>query len=84
MARYRSLIVRFVVALAIGVAFPYVELAWKCRESSGHSEACVWARAYFPLSRWVEPIIVTPIAFVVLTLLVRAVSRRPDRHPPAP
>ncbi len=84
MARYRSLIVRFLVALAIGAAFPYVELAWKCRESSGNSEACVWARAFLPLSRWVEPIIITPIAFLVLTLLVRAVSRRSVARPARP
>jgi len=36
-------------------------MAWKCRFGRSNSEACVWARAYFPVSRWVEPAIVTPI-----------------------
>lgn len=70
------LIALLVVALAIGIVFPYVELAWKCRAASIDSEACVWARAYLPLSRWVEPIIVTPIAFLLIALILRLVSRR--------
>jgi hypothetical protein len=35
----------------------------------------VWARAYFPLSRWGEPVVVTPIVFV-LALLLFAITYR--------
>jgi len=65
---------RFIAALAVatmaGLLYPYVELAWKCRLATD-SEACVWARAYFPLSRRVEPLIVTPVAFLVVWLATR-------------
>jgi hypothetical protein len=57
------------LALAIGIAEPHVELAWKCRASFQSSEACVWGRAYLPLGRWLAPLVVTPIAFVVLIAL---------------
>ena len=58
-----------------GLVYPYGELMWKCRAGPFDSEACVWARAYFPLSRWVEPVVVTPIVFV-LTLLFFAITDR--------
>jgi hypothetical protein len=63
-----------IVALLSGILYPYLERAWKCREPS--SEACVWASAYFPMSRWLEPIIITPIAFLLLALLFRIVAHR--------
>jgi hypothetical protein len=34
------------------------------------AEACLWARAYFPLSRWVEFALVTPTVFVLMMLLL--------------
>ena len=65
---------RFIASLAVativGLVYPYLEVAWKCRRAAD-SEACVWARAYFPLSRWVEPLIVTPVAFLVIWLAAR-------------
>jgi hypothetical protein len=63
-------------AIAIGIAYPYLELAWKCRGGATNSEACTWGRAYFSLSRWVEPFIVAPIAFLLITLTARLVVRR--------
>ena len=68
--------VRFGIAALIGIAYPYAELAWKCRAASENSEACVWARAYFSLSRWVEPVIIAPIAFLLITLLLRLLPAR--------
>ena len=56
-------------ALAIGIAEPYLEIAWKCRAGLEASEACVWGRAYFPLGRWLAPVIVAPVALVVLLVL---------------
>jgi hypothetical protein len=58
--------VAFIVALsiAIGIAFPHLELALKCRRPD--SEACVWARSYWQLSIWIEPPIVAAMAAIVL------------------
>ena len=70
---------RLLAALAIGMIFPYVELAWKCRAGLETSEACVWGKAYFPLARWVEPLIIIPITFGVLTLamlIIKAIRNR--------
>jgi hypothetical protein len=36
------------------------------------SDACVWGRAYFPLARWLEPLIITPIVFAILRLIDRS------------
>jgi hypothetical protein len=69
--------IRLACALAIGVAFPYVELTWKCRQGLEASEACVWGRAYFPLTRAVEPLIIAPILFGVLTWIARLGARQP-------
>ncbi len=82
--RYRSLLVRVVLAVAIGIAFPFLELAWKCREGVQGSEACVWGKAYLALSLWVEPLIIAPIAFLLLTLLARLGARGPRDKPRSP
>lgn len=42
------LLVAAVVGLLVGVGYPYVDLALACREAT--SEACVWGKAYFPLT----------------------------------
>ncbi|CAN5795062.1 hypothetical protein BH11GEM1_BH11GEM1_32380 [soil metagenome] len=68
-------------ALAVGIAEPRLELAWKCRQGFGDSEACVWGRAFLPLGRWLAPVVVTPVALGVLLILAwawRAVAARGD------
>ena len=60
-------------SIAIGLAFPYVELALKCRRPE--SEACVWAKAYWHLSIWIEPPIVAVIGAVVLAIATSIVRR---------
>ena len=63
------------IALTIGISFPYLELAWKCRAAVATSEACVWARSFMPLSRWAEPIIISPIVFAVIALVWELIIR---------
>ena len=67
-ARYRLLLTGL-VALAIGIVEPYVEIAWKCRAGLETSEACVWGRSLFPLGRIVSPVVIAPLAFIVLLSL---------------
>jgi hypothetical protein len=66
------------LAVLIGVIEPRVEVAFKCREGFEHSEACVWARSYLPLGQVVAPVIVTPVALLLL-LIGRSLVRRANR-----
>jgi hypothetical protein len=80
--RIRPWVLRAVAALVVGLAEPYLEIAWKCRRGFETSEACVWGRAYLPLGRWMGLLLIAPATFVVLTLVARAwTSRRPDSPP---
>jgi hypothetical protein len=71
----RSTWVLLALALAIGLAEPYLELAWRCRNGFATSEACVWGRSYLPLSRAAGLLLVAPIAFLALWI-VRHIWRR--------
>jgi hypothetical protein len=72
---------RFAAALLIGLAFPYAELAWRCREPFRASEACVWGRAYLPLSRVLEPLLISPVLFLVFTIVAHVWRSRINRMP---
>jgi len=61
-------------ALAIGIAEPYFELAWKCRAGLEASEACVWGRAYFPLGKWLAPVLIAPVAFLGMLVIVACID----------
>ena len=63
----RPTLIRVGLALVIGLAEPYLEIAWKCRTGFEISEACVWGRSLFLLSRGAGLLIVAPLAFAVLT-----------------
>jgi hypothetical protein len=64
------------LAIAVGLAEPYLELAWKCREGFETSEACVWGRSYFPLSRAAGLLLIAPLTFGVLWFSRRVWMRR--------
>jgi hypothetical protein len=72
-ARGRHVALIVALSIAIGIAFPHVELALKCRRPE--SEACVWAKAYWHLSIWIEPPIVAVIAAIVLAIAMALVGR---------
>lgn len=66
--RRRGVWLRAIIALAIGIVWPYLEIRWKCRTGFEASEACVWGKAFLPLGRWIEPLIIAPLLFLALTL----------------
>lgn len=76
----RSRLGTILIAVAVGLAAPEVEIALKCRTppAEGHatSEACVWARSYLPLTRPVYFVLFGLLTFGVLTL-----GGRIARHP---
>ncbi len=71
----RSRFFRIVLAALVGLAAPYAELAVYCRAPV--SEACVWGRAYLPLTRPVYFVLFGLLAYAVLSLLARRPWRRP-------
>ncbi len=76
------LLLRIGVAALIGLAAPYVDLAVKCREPT--SEACVWAKAYMPLTRPVYLVFFGLLTFGTLSLIARLIAggRAGRIHPP--
>jgi hypothetical protein len=46
--RARSLLAALVLGPALGLAVPFIELAYDCRRPT--SEACVWGKALLPVS----------------------------------
>jgi hypothetical protein len=72
--------VRVLVAAVVGVvaavAVPYGNLWLKCLQPA--SEACVWSKAYLPLSLGLTAVILgVPVFVVTLMLLRRYASTRP-------
>ena len=62
-------IVALGIGLAAGVAYPLVDLALACRVPA--SEACVWGRAYLPLTFALSvPIVGAVVAWIVHAVLV--------------
>jgi hypothetical protein len=64
------------VGLIVGAGYPFVDVGLACRTPT--SEACVWGKAYFPLTLSVSVVVlggvVTGLLYVVLTW-----RRRPSR-----
>jgi hypothetical protein len=60
--------------LAAGIAYPLVDLAIACRAPA--SEACVWGRAYLPLTFALSvPIVGAVVAWIVHAVLVARSGR---------
>jgi len=70
----RSRLLRIAVAALVGLAAPQVEVAAKCRRPD--SEACVWAKAYLPLTRPVYFVLFGLLTFGVLSLMTHLTARR--------
>jgi hypothetical protein len=64
--------------VAVGVGYPYVEVALACREPG--SEACVWGKAYFSLTLTVSLVFLGPVAAGVVYALLAWLRRRWWRH----
>lgn len=76
-----SRLVRVLIAMLAGVlaalAVPYGNLWLKCQVAT--SEACVWSKAYLPLSLGLTAVTLgVPVFVVTLLLLRRYVATRTD------
>lgn len=67
--RLSLLLVALSIGLAAGIGYPFVSVAFACRVPL--SEACVWGKAYFPLTLAVSVVIVgggvTGLLYAVLS-----------------
>ena len=75
-----SLLVAIVVGLLAGIAYPYVDLALACRAPT--SEACVWGKAFLPLTLGLSLVFVSGLVGGV-TYAALAYLRRKTRRDPA-
>ncbi|MDQ3949125.1 MAG: hypothetical protein M3282_02160 [Gemmatimonadota bacterium] len=70
------LLIAALVALLATLAVPYGNLWLKCQQPA--SEACVWSKAYLPLSLGLTFVILgAPVFIVTLMLLRRYVATHP-------
>ena len=78
MPGHRSALTAILTGLVAGIGYPFVDIALACRVST--SEACVWGKAYFPLTLGLSIVLVGGgVAGVVYAGLMwrrRLVARR--------
>ena len=70
----RNIVVAMAVGLVVATAYPLVDLALSCR--APQSEACVWGKAYLPLTFGLSIPIVGTLAAAVTYALIAWVARR--------
>ena len=67
-SRRSSLLIALSIGLVVGTGYPFVELGLACRAPT--SEACVWGKAYWPLTLSVSVVllggVVTGLLYAVL------------------
>jgi hypothetical protein len=76
--RLALLVLALCAGVAVGVGYPYVEVALACREPA--SEACVWGKAYFSLTLTVSLVFLGPVAAGVVYALLAWLRRRRWRN----
>jgi hypothetical protein len=74
LSRRSSLLTALAIGLLVGVTYPVVDLGLACRSPA--SEACVWGKAYLPLTLGVSVVL---LGGLVAALLYAVLTRK--RHP---
>lgn len=59
-SRRTALLVSLTIGLAAGASYPFIDLALACRVPA--SEACVWGKAYFPLTLGISLVLLGGLA----------------------
>jgi hypothetical protein len=67
-SRRTSLLIALALGLMAGTAYPLIDLALACRAPI--SEACVWGKAYLPLTLGVSLVMVGGVVTLVTYLLL--------------
>ena len=77
LGRRASLLIALAGGLAVGVGYPYADIALACRAPM--SEACVWGKAYFSLTMTVSVVLLGGITTGVLYAVLMWRRRRRSR-----
>ena len=76
----QSRLLRIAIAVAAGLAAPWVELAIRCRTphpaTRVATEMCVWTRAYLPLAAPIYLVFYGLVTYAGLSLVAAAVRKR--------
>jgi hypothetical protein len=59
-SRRAPVLIALLTWAVVGIGYPFVDIALKCRTPG--SEACVWGKAYFPLTLTVSVVVLGGIA----------------------
>ena len=74
--RLSSFLIALAVGLIAGIGYPFVDLILACRIPA--SEACVWGKAYFPLTLALSVVLIGGTATGLLYLVLRWFRRSPS------
>lgn len=77
LSRRSSLLVALAVGLVAGIGYPVVDVALACRVPI--SEACVWGKAYFPLTLGLSVVLVGGVVTGSLYAVFMRRRRRDSR-----
>jgi hypothetical protein len=78
LSRRSSALIAFSVGLVVGTGYPIVDVGLACRVPS--SEACVWGKAYLPLTLSVSVVLLGGVAAGLIYLVLARWRRRPPRR----
>jgi hypothetical protein len=72
-----ALLTALFIGALIGIGYPFLDVALACRVPD--SEACVWGKAYFPLTLTISVVVLGGVAAgLVYAVLIWSRSRQGD------
>ena len=77
LSRRYSFLIGLTAGLLVGVAYPFVDLGLACRAPS--SGACVWGKAYLPLTLGVSVVLLGGAATALVYAVLSWKRRRPSK-----
>lgn len=76
LSRRAALLIALFFGAVIGIGYPFLDVALACRVPD--SEACVWGKAYFPLTLTISVVVLGGVAAgLVYAVLIWRRSRKP-------
>ena len=77
LSRRFPFLIALCVGLTVGAGYPFVDVGLACRAPT--SEACVWGKAYLPLTLGVSLVVLGGVVTALLYTILTWRRRRPSR-----